>query len=370
MYNGLFLPYKFMFANTTSVEIVKPSRAEYPKSKIFIAQIAEELQISIPFNAPVPRPDRSHPPYFVNFAREDSTEKLYLRHATELGKTLYVPSSVYWTESGTVNMPFLPFFSNCKGYGQHIPIWSIFEQHFNCTIIPYEETLAISQFGFGKDARADSCALVKIDCLYDEIFAEKQPESRWFEITSGSVLFNIPKIPVTAEELKSKEFNEMDLIPIFTKYSRVDSRVVPKIVRLKISYYQMDQNMKSLVNVQMFFDEYQALDDDQFNGVTTVDYALKIEYFPLTHRQLMIAFAFDWTFYMVLYFVVGFASILIAVIFLVYHKICSRNTKAKYKFFSYIWLKLPPSAAGMSYAILPIMILVFLIVILYAGHLW
>jgi len=35
----------------------------------------------------------------------------------------------------------------------------------------------------------------------------------------------------------------------------------------------------------------------------------------------MIAFAFEWYFYLVLYFIVGFVSVVMMFIFLVYHRI-------------------------------------------------
>jgi len=79
----------------------------------------------------------------------------------------------------------------------------------------------------------------------------------------------------------------------------------------------------------------------------------------------MIAFAFQWYFYLVLFFIVGFMTVVIMFIFLVYHRIMAwGEKKAKFKFRSYLKLIIPPAIYGIGLAIIPVAIINLLIAVL------
>lgn len=52
LYNSLYLNYRHLFVNTTSVEIRFPSRADYGTQNTFIASLVNEYEISLPLNIP------------------------------------------------------------------------------------------------------------------------------------------------------------------------------------------------------------------------------------------------------------------------------------------------------------------------------
>jgi len=66
----------------------------------------------------------------------------------------------------------------------------------------------------------------------------------------------------------------------------------------------------------------------------------------------------------VLYFIVGFITVVILFIFLVYHRIMARGEKiAKFKFLSYLKLIIPPAVYGISLAIIPVALINILIAV-------
>ena len=69
LYNALYLNYKYLFINTTSVEIRYPNRAIYGSQKSFLASLVNDYQISLPLNIPKQMPDKvSMPTNLVSFA--------------------------------------------------------------------------------------------------------------------------------------------------------------------------------------------------------------------------------------------------------------------------------------------------------------
>ena len=56
---------------------------------------------------------------------------------------------------------------------------------------------------FGSTPVTDSCNL-DIECFYDEIIGVRQPLPRWFEVDSGSSLFDISIEAVEYEDLMQR----------------------------------------------------------------------------------------------------------------------------------------------------------------------
>jgi hypothetical protein len=60
-YNSLYLNYRHLFMNTTSVEVRRPNRAVYGTDMTFAASIVNDYQITLPFNQPKLMADWSEP---------------------------------------------------------------------------------------------------------------------------------------------------------------------------------------------------------------------------------------------------------------------------------------------------------------------
>lgn len=47
--------------------------------------------------------------------------------ATTKNRNVWIPASLYWDNRQYLNLAYLPYFSNCDGYGQYIPLWALLE---------------------------------------------------------------------------------------------------------------------------------------------------------------------------------------------------------------------------------------------------
>ena len=172
IYNALYINHKYAFINSTSVEIRKPKRAVMNTEKIFIASIPEEYLIMLPFNQPPIQSERQeYPKYLLSFAKYFANENVFdpYKQVSTKNRNIWIPASLYWNQRPQINMAYLPYFSNCNGYGQYIPLWSLLEQNSMCTQVPLEETFYMTEFSFGQSPIADNCPAITISCIYDEI---------------------------------------------------------------------------------------------------------------------------------------------------------------------------------------------------------
>jgi len=129
IYNTLYINHKYVFINSTSVEIRTPNRAVMDTEMVFITSIPEEYLIMLPFNQPPQQSDpQAYPNYLFSFAKYFSKEPFDpQRQKSTKNRNIWIPASIYWNQRPQINLAYLPYFSNCNGYGQYIPLWSLLE---------------------------------------------------------------------------------------------------------------------------------------------------------------------------------------------------------------------------------------------------
>ena len=71
-------------------------------------------------------------------------------------------------------------------------------------------------------------------------------------------------------------------------------------------------------------ENYEDLTEQQKNGSSTIPYTLIINYRALSHIELLLAFAFDSSLYVTLYFIIFSSCISIIAIFSLYHYLVAR----------------------------------------------
>ena len=103
-----------------------------------------------------------------------------------------------------------------------------------------------------------------------------------------------------------------------TKYQRLKKSI--KKFTHNIFFTLKNRIMEGLISLE----EYKDLTEQQKSGDATIPYTLIINYRPLTHIQLLLAFAFDSTLYVTLYFMIFSSCITIVAIFSIYHYIVAR----------------------------------------------
>ena len=211
--NATFYFTQYLFYNTTSVEKIYPYRSYYEnrEHKTFAAVMLEDTQINIPINVPNIQ-EGSYPDHILDLILH-SNQNLS-KHSLINGVNYFSSPSLYWANAGKgVVVDYLPLFSNCKNYGSHIPIFSLFEQHPLCNLYSEDETVPIHQIKFGSKAIGDTCEGIKIDCIYDESLGFGGSLDNWFE-AEGTV-FYMTKTPLTEQEMTQKvAFDPQDYVEV------------------------------------------------------------------------------------------------------------------------------------------------------------
>jgi hypothetical protein len=50
-----------------------------------------------------------------------------VKHRGSKNRNIFIPTSLYWNDRNKINLPYVPYFSNCKGFGKYIPFWALME---------------------------------------------------------------------------------------------------------------------------------------------------------------------------------------------------------------------------------------------------
>ena len=342
-------------------------------------------QIALPFNQPkllpavfdVPfDPMKALPTEYISFAQSPlGSYEPPVRHRSTKGRNIWMPESLYWSVRPRINIPYIPFLSNCKGYGQHIPLWGLIEQHYGCELVAREETLFMEPYSFGEEPTADACAELVIPCVYDEIFESSTSMVRWFEVGGETPLFDISIDPVAYGDLMARDFTDLEILAVAPDPGVDDEGVVPKNIAFEISYFQVDDTNKKLISTGLAYENAEELTEREALGDVRVDYNLTFTFSAFAHTDLLVSFAFPKNFYLVLYCGVGLMSIAITFLFLVLHWLMARPRRssatgevAKFKFYSYFILTIPPAANGFAMAMLPTLLADFFISIVICGY--
>lgn len=186
------------------------------------------------------------------------------------------------------------------------------------------------------------------------------PLPRWFTVEEETGLFEISVLPVNYDDLMHKDFDSMEVLGVGPSPGGGDDGQVPTNVFFEIAYFQEGFDPKRLVSTGLAFEDLELLGDDEMKGVVLVNYNFTFMLTPMTHKDLTIAFAFSWDFYLVLYVIVGVLSLIIMFVFTLYHRIVARPKEnmsvAAFKFNSYMSLTIPPALKGTGLALLPVIL--------------
>ena len=377
--NPVYIFYEYMFFNTTSVEVIEPYRASPPSENgdnntlySFAAVIFQSTEVDLPVNIPVFASNGSYPNYYFDLATDGKTE--LSRHTLDSANT-FNPSQLFWSQVEPrthIMMPYLPFFSNCKGYGKYIPIFTLFEQHPNCVLYPKEETVPINPLGFGSFPVADTCENIKIECAYDENFDNPTDQTPWYALEASETVFYMSPFPMSAAEMESDlELNPQNFVPVTVTNTTAKADQYPTNISLSFHYFQVSETQKELIRVYISFDNYQNATADQLVGNTTFPYTLTVSFVPMSHTELIISFGFGSSVYLLTYVAVGLVACIIMFIFLVYHLIVSRQKKkTTRKYWKFVVILVKPLFNGVLLATIPSAIIITIIGLLMQGKFW
>ena len=291
-------------------------------------------------------------------------------------------------------LPYVPYVSNCYGFDSHIPWFELLEDSSACGLSPYaasdarrvgfpplpnpDDFVVVGPLQFLQMPVADACYR-EISCNYEENLPVPDPNPRWFEVGSVTEMWRMLRNPITQAQMASnggvvdmmlaQEGIDV-LIPVYSDRSAAAAmpgvclvQCFPRTVTLQIEYYQVSLEQKRLLRAKLIFNDFD-LDD------TNTAFTFAVNFFPLSYMDLVIAFAFTPGTYIVIFFVVGWIVLALAILFWLFNRSISRlSLLPPFKWASFLALTAPPIVFGIGMATAPMVVVVGAIYMLMKGNL-
>ena len=313
--NLLYSSYTSYFHKIVNVTIKETNRALYNTRNIFGVFLYQKTVdgLSLPYNFNDMSSD-----LFLDFVSTDSdislVKKSYERDPFDT--TLWQSM-----DQTVIPHPWLPFFSCCKGQDRRVLLWDLLENSNNCSLIDAKDTHIVSKIPTdGFSPKSDKCN-IQLDCMYEEDLNVSGPKtSRWFQITAPTALFYVSSYSMTANDLMN---NLDDIKNKFAKGSdefvaatfnpaEGTKEGVPTEITIEIKYYQKTQEEKIITQVTGTFNNYV---DYTKSGISRPSYKLIISFTPMDFFELVNAFQFDISIYVLIFCLVSLLLILGVIIF-------------------------------------------------------
>jgi len=386
-------PRYWQFNQTMMTEIFRPTRAAFGEAKSFLVLLEKSDDVSLPMNLPKSssqavfenclevRKDpmmcdltRNADHYYFAFGGFNDSHPIM---RDEPDARVATPE-LFWTQSmegaEMAVLPYMPFFSQCRGYGSNIPIFELMESRNGCELVDPEETVFVNQWDpFVPAAVADACNIT-IECVFEEKVDAEDSRARWWEIDIGETLLTFTSSPYTFDELGGGEdffsgfMGTTQAVPL-----NVDAQStvgeLPRVVEISISYFQFSPTEKILIESSISFNDGEALGE----GAKFADGGLTYEVNILTEAMgfgaLINAFAFGVDFFIILFFMIAIMSIMIVSLFWTMQRLCTRLAHPpKFRFWAYVRVLSPSPFKGILLAIIVISCCVTLIWVLFRPY--
>jgi len=367
IYNGRFHYYGNFFLDTAIIQVTKPNRAILGTSNFFAIILKPSSKVEFPINLPILDYTKNLRNLkigerikkdFVSYASTD----LSIKNERVQGLNSFPQLGFYWGSSDMMGIPFLPFFSNCKGYGKYIPLWALVEQNQKCELVEKENTKFATNLSFGMDVISDKCDIL-LECIYDEEIDLTIPF--WYNAKTGTYLFSLTEDSINIDEIFDV-YSQNDITDVYVNSNNLPNNSIPGTVELKIHYYQKSDSVKKIVAAELNY--LDPIKISEIENKWTIPYKLHVVYAPLSHTKLMVSFSLTSYFYILLYIIQGFIDLILVLVFFIFHKYMSRITPIPtYKHFSYLSLMIPHLIYGFLLAMIPICFVLLIITVAISG---
>ncbi|KAL4426622.1 hypothetical protein ABPG74_003085 [Tetrahymena malaccensis] len=370
IFNSKYFSLRLNFLNSVGVSLESPKRAVYDENVSFIFYINQKQQ-TIPVNAINLDKQLQIGDYLISY-EQNYYNQLPLEQNNLTQTNAVLNADTYFSNLKGVFMPYIPYFSNCRQFGSMGFFYQITENPENCNLVSPQNIKVIDPFVFGDTPYSDECENISYDCVLDEYMYFPFTQDLWYRLQKEQTLFSMKAEPIqfNSQEVNSNEISIDDLVEIQVD-SEVPENKLPKKISLQINYYQISNTEKQIINGLVNFENFITPTDDQANGKAPFNYTLQISFHSMTQSELTIAFALDIRVYLIMYFIIGFFSLISICIFTGYH-IAFRRSKNKFqtKVMECIQTIYPSAIYGTFLTIFPLGIILFLNLAIMGGRFW
>ena len=370
--HGLYLPQAQDFVNSGTVSIIQPDRAiantratfmtvyDFDGRSLFqptnIPPLSTELVYGYQLSAVTLDPTVD---LIVDSSAEEIVEDITTA-MSELGMSLFA-------------FPYLPFFSNCRGYDSYINMYVAFQDNSSCTLVDTEDIVAVGNFDFLSTPNSDSCNLAT-QCLFEEDMSEVTSFPRWFDKAADqNTMFYLAQSPFDdslwdgipikgyadlANYYEPQLGSDSLVAVIVNRDQNAPSDAFPRTVELAIEYQQTDQYTKKIVTASVTLADFDTT-------LTNTAYNLTITLTPLGYFGLVNEFVFDETIFTIIYLIIGALTIgFVAVLWLMHRSFTQLHFPPPFRLFSYFGVMFPAAiGAFMLWLAFPLLICILLYIL-------
>lgn len=306
-------------------------------------------------------------------------------------------------------LPYLPYFSNCHEFDSYVPLWAVVESHSECSLpgvsdeypedwwrrriapLPHvDDVTAVGSTDFWRFYPiADICER-RLHCTYEEDLSQAEVTPRWFEADSGTVLFSIVRDPIDFYQYTGRDETVAGILDgggqkyldsltnlqefVNVKVDRSSALNVdadegctigcfPRRVTLDISYYQVDADVKRIVEASVYYDRF---DKDESSD----EYELVVKFHALNYQELVIKFAFSHGLFMAIFSQIGVCTVVAALFYWIVVRLTTNlEQPPRLRLMSFLVLTVPPALKGFVLALVPIIINTTSVYFLMKGYL-
>jgi len=366
-------PNNWQFNNTLMASIKRPFRATFGKIESFMALVEDSEDNALPQNLPKTwgelltngDPDeRSENLVYFDYLGTNESVPIVV---DELNEFVATPE-LFWNKqmdgAKLVPLPYLPYFSQCRGFGSHIPIFMLLENDDPnaCELIDPADTVPIMQWDpFTAVAVADTCNFT-FTCAYEEKLDAADVRARWYEVEHDSTLFTLTSEAFTFVQLESgpSEFEPFigtrNAVSVGVGNEEGGSTSFPRSVAMTMSFFQKSATEKILVEASVEYDDYEPINKTRLGTPDvpiaafedgTLNYDFTIETEAMGFMELINAFAFGVDFFMILFLMIALFSVGVVSLFWSVQRLCTRLAHPpKFRFWAYMRVLAPNPFKG------------------------
>jgi hypothetical protein len=361
--------------DTLKAEILRPHRADFGITKSFLALVENSADNALPQNLPkmwgdaLPNQDpdtrKENLVYYDYLGANESVPMIH----DDFNEYVATPE-LFWNKqmdgAKLVPLPYVPFFSQCRGYGSHIPVFELLENRHGCDLVPPEETVFIHKWDpFTPAAVADACNWT-VSCAYEEKVDAADVRNRWYEIDIDETLFTLTSESFDFQNLQDGPgqyegfIGTVSAVPVNVGEAGGGGGILPRAVGLSISFFQKSPTKKILIEAEIEMGDSEVVNKTRLGTAIqpiaafqdgTLDYEFNIQTQAMGFGELINAFAFEADFFMILFFIIALGSVGIVSLFWTVQRLCTRLANPpKFRFWAYMRVLAPNPFKGIFLA--------------------
>ena len=221
-------------------------------------------------------------------------------------------------------LDYLPYITDCDGYGSHIPLYLLFAND-KCNLVNPDKTISVSILQPFTTPNGDSCNL-QFTCKTSEKTSTTDAVLLWFdsfELSSSNIFYftrtqvdmyayssYIPEIGISENAFSSNFYGSSSIIGVSSVRSAPSYTVgmIPKMVKLYVGYYQKNRVDKEILTSTIYFEEFTS-------NLTDSNYTFNFVLEALNWKDCLDLFAFEAYLYYLFVMMVCLFILIVVVLF-------------------------------------------------------